>query len=261
MTDAPQHPDQDPSRPNLPDQPNAWGQQPDRSQPDFEQPDYQQPDYQQPGGYPQPGDQQPGSYPQQGGYPQQPEGYPQSGYPHPADQPGAYSTPGYQQAGGFTPGAPLPVDLPPERVGRGTALALIALPVGVILTALVYRLGFIASISIFAMAALAPFLYQKASGGRLKKGIPVIVGLVVVGVVLCFFGVVSTELFRTYHTFTAGERATYGTLPQFWAANIVNPDILSQFARDAVLFLLFAALGIFGVVRRLARVSRSSRPT
>jgi hypothetical protein len=40
-------------------------------------------------------------------------------------------------------------------------------------------------------------------------------------------------------------------------ANILNPDLLSTCGTDLAMFVLFAALGIFGTLRRMATAGRS----
>ena len=64
------------------------------------------------------------------------------------------------------PQEPLAADLPSERVGRGVALALVALPLGVLAWLLLWTTGFVASIVALAIAMGALALYRVASGGR-----------------------------------------------------------------------------------------------
>ena len=148
--------------------------------------------------------------------------------------------------------------MPPERVGRGTLLALVAVPAGMIVAALIWQVGFIASISTLVMAALLPFLYRRASGGRISKGIPVIIGLAVIGTVLSFFAVVTSDLIKAYHGFGPGERASYGTFAEFWSTNIFYGPVLKSYSKDAALFALFAVLGGVSVILRVRRANQAN---
>lgn len=202
--------------------------------PSFEQPTYQQPDYAQPD-YPQARYQQPG--------------FDQQNYPnrqHPDPQPGSF-----QPTGEI-------VELPPERVGRGSLLALVAVPIGMIVAALIWQVGFIASISTLVMAALLPILYRRGSGGRIRKGIPVIIGLAVIGTVLSFFAVVTGDLIKAYQGFGPGDRASYGSFAEFWSTNIFYGPVLKSYSKDAALFVLFAVLAGVSVILRVRRMNRAN---
>jgi hypothetical protein len=160
--------------------------------------------------------------------------------PYAAGAPGAY------------PSSPVP-EPAVERVGRGLALALVAIPAAMVLTAAIWRLGFIASISAFALSALAVILYRRGSGGVVRRGIPGLLALIVVGAVACFFSAVATDLFLYYGTQSAAEQAGLGTPGEFLSANLFYGPVLSTYGKDAALFGLFTVLGVFGTFRRLLR--------
>src|SRR3954466_11455210 len=59
---------------------------------------------------------------------------------------------------------------PIEDVNRGTVVALLALPIGVIVWVLIWTLGIIASIVTLGVAYAAMFLYRLGSGGAMGRG-------------------------------------------------------------------------------------------
>lgn len=77
--------------------------------------------------------------------------------------------------------------LPPERAGRGIALALIALPVGVGVWLLLWSAGFVTSILALGVALGALYLYRWGSGGRVGRlAAGVITGITAVVIVVVF---------------------------------------------------------------------------
>lgn len=125
------------------------------------------------------GDHQPPPGHQQPQTGQQPApGYQQAAYQAP---PGTQPPPGYQPQAGpqqqtpFEPQQPpgdqpqAQPELPPEQVGKGLLLSLLAVVGGIALTVALWRLGFIASVTSFALAAGAVWLYAKGSGAGLPR--------------------------------------------------------------------------------------------
>ena len=58
---------------------------------------------------------------------------------------------------------------PIEDVNRGTLVALLAVPAGIIVWTLIWSIGFIASIVTFGIALAATFLYRLGSGGTIGR--------------------------------------------------------------------------------------------
>ena len=56
-----------------------------------------------------------------------------------------------------------------EDVNRGTVVALLTIPAGVIVWVVIWSIGFIASIVSFGVALLAMFLYKLGSGGQMGR--------------------------------------------------------------------------------------------
>jgi len=149
------------------------------------------------------------------------------------------------------PAGPPPV----ERVGLGLLGALGAVVAGIVLTVVIWRAGYIASITGFAMAAGAVWLYVRLAGARPRKGLIPLVLLVVAGVVASFFAVVASDLSDVYNTLIAQtselDRALAPTKSEFIKDNLFRGDVLNSYGKDIAMFAGFAALGIFGTLRRL----------
>ncbi len=154
--------------------------------------------------------------------------------------------------------APLPVPplrtvaRPPEAeaVARGLLFSLAAIPVGVVLSVLVWRAGFVASISSFAMGALAAFLYRRGAGRVGRAGVAVVAGVVLVGVVVSFAGIVASDLMEVY----AAHRAEIeGSEATFVTSGLTDGAVLGAYGRDLAIFAFFAVLGAVATGRRVGR--------
>lgn len=148
---------------------------------------------------------------------------------------------------------------PVECVSRGLAFAAGAIPVGMIAAIVIWKMGFVASISSFLIAGGAVFLYAKGAGTPPRKGIAPLVGVVVLGIVASFFGIVAADLMEFYGT-PQGRALGYPTEMEFVRTNLFNGEVLKSYGSDLVMFVVFAALGIFGTLRRLLRAAPSSAP-
>jgi len=143
-----------------------------------------------------------------------------------------------------------------ELVSRGIVFSLGAIPVGMAAAVLIWKLGFLASISSFVIAAGAAFLYTKGAGAPPRKGLVPLVMVVLVGVVASFFAIVASDLGEYYGTPT-GQSLGYPSEFDFVKANIFNFDVLSTYGNELLMFVLFAALGTFSTLRRMARAGRT----
>lgn len=156
----------------------------------------------------------------------------------------------------WTPEGLVPVPaLPPERVGHGALLALLAIPVGVVLTAVVWKLGFVASISGIVVSAGAAVLYARGSGGRLRKGVPVVLAVAVVGIAASFFAAVAVDLYGIFPQLDPDVAAAYPSRGSFVADNLFYPPVLKEYVRTGVLLVVFGVVGAFGTIVRLARAN------
>lgn len=139
-----------------------------------------------------------------------------------------------------------------ERIARGMLCALLAVVAGAVLTVVIWRLGFIASITSFAMAAGAVYLYSLGAGAAPRKGLVPLVLLIVLGVVVAFFAIVASDASDAYTMFAT---AASGTRTTFIMDNMFNGEVLSSYGKDMAMFGLFAVLGLFGTMRQLLRTS------
>lgn len=148
---------------------------------------------------------------------------------------------------------------PPEQVEivpRGILFSLAAIPLGMALSILIWKMGFVASISSFAIAAAAVWLYTKGSTQVPRRGLLPVIGVIVVGVVASFFAIVAADLVEFYGS-PQGQSLGYPSSVDFVSANLFNGSVLSSYGTDLVMFIVFAALGIFGTLRRLVAHGRS----
>ena len=157
---------------------------------------------------------------------------------------------------GQTPVSPAIVHPQFEQVSRGIAFSVGAIPVGMAAAVLIWKLGFLGSISSFVLAAAAAFLYTKGAGAPPRKGLVPLVLVVLIGVAASFFAIVASDLVEYYGT-PNGQALGYPSAFDFVMANIFNFDVLRTYGSDLAMFVLFAALGIFGTLRRMARTVRS----
>ena len=145
---------------------------------------------------------------------------------------------------------------PVEIVSRGILFSLAAVPLGMAVAVLIWELGFVASISSFVIAGAAAALYTKGATRTPNRGLVPLVLVVLGGVVLSFFAVVTADLVDFYNT-PQGQSVGYPSVVDFVSANLFTGNVLSSYGSQAVMFVLFAALGVFGTVRRLVRARQA----
>lgn len=170
-----------------------------------------------------------------------------------------------QPVGAVTPGAsaaPVPAGqvLPAQSVAvevvpRGILFSLAAIPLGMVTAVLIWKAGFVASISSFVIAGSAVFLYRKGAMATPRRGLVPLVAVIVVGVVASFLAIVGADLVDYYYS-PEGQGLGYGSVVDFVSANLFNLDLLRSYGSDLGMFALFAALGVFGTMRRLVGSSR-----
>lgn len=186
------------------------------------------------------------------GYPVQAQGYPvPGGYPGQQPYPPQpyVPQPPAEQPIGWAPGAA--VQPHEEKVGRGLLFSLGGIVVGVVLTVLLWKVGFFASITSFAMAYATVWLYTKGAGAPPKKGVGAVIGVIVIGVVVSLASIVTADaldyLASDYPDASIAEKA------DFVAYNLVRPEVWQDYSTNVVMFVIFAALGTFGLIRQLGR--------
>lgn len=138
-----------------------------------------------------------------------------------------------------------------EQVGRGLLFSLGSILVGIALTLLLWQLGFIASITSFALAYAAIWLYTKGAGAPPAKGALGVVTVIVIGVALSLLSVVVADalsyLGQEYPDASIAEKFDFVTY------NLGRAELWQEYTTDALMYLLFAALGTFGLIRQLGR--------
>jgi hypothetical protein len=136
--------------------------------------------------------------------------------------------------------------VPNEDVVRGGLFALLAIPVGVILLALLSSIGFVASIVGYLVAFCALWLYRRGSGGFISR-----VGAWTVTAVVAV-----SLLVGIWASLVVGAVGGLGQLsvvgdPRFWPAFSANFGTLVN--EDAIFILLILAFGALGAFRTLRR--------
>jgi len=134
-----------------------------------------------------------------------------------------------------------------ENVGRGLLMALIAVIGGCVLAAVVYHLGYVASIVALVMGAAGIFLYAKGAGAPPRKGAVGLVVLLMAGILLAWICSVGTELYF-YYVYQTG--TSNGALA-FAVTGALSLDLFKATIKDFLIFVGFGALGIFGVARQM----------
>jgi hypothetical protein len=143
----------------------------------------------------------------------------------------------------------------PENVLSGALLALLAVPVGVVILALLSSIGFVASIVGFLVAFAAVWLYRRGSGGAISRvGAWVVTGIVLVTLLLGVW--VSLVVAFADGLGHLGDIGLPGFWPQF---NQNLPDDISANGLFIVLILVFGALGSFRILGRAFATARQTQ--
>jgi hypothetical protein len=150
-----------------------------------------------------------------------------------------------------------PLVAPPERVLRGLLAALVAVLLGVALTVVIWRAGYVAAITSLAIAFGASYLYTLAAGRSARRGLVPLILLILLGVVVAFFAIVVSDLFEVYDDLGLSGSIGRG---KFVRENVFDPDLLKSYDKDLAWFAGFALLGIFGTIRQLF-ASRAEAPS
>ncbi|MDQ7991565.1 MAG: hypothetical protein AAGC63_07565 [Propionicimonas sp.] len=140
-----------------------------------------------------------------------------------------------------------------ENVGRGLAFSLVGIALGVVASTAIYQAGFLASITSALMAFAAGWLYAKGAGAPPRAGAIPLVVVIILGVVLSLFTMLGWTLYGEIATDYPG--ASAGEILPVVFDNLLYPPVWSVFATDALIFVAFAALGTFGVLRQLHRAA------
>lgn len=151
-------------------------------------------------------------------------------------------------------------DQPPahiEDVNRGTVVALLTIPAGIIVWTLVWSIGFIASVVTFGIAILATFLYRLGSGGTIgRAGAIRITIITLVTVVLSIVAGLVADV-----AIGIGQVANISPIEALGHPGFGEVFTLYVTSGDGGLYLslgiavLFGALGCFSVLRNAFRAT------
>ena len=138
-----------------------------------------------------------------------------------------------------------------ERVGRGLLFSLASIIAGVGLTMVLYQVGFIASITSFVLAYAAIRLYTLGAGAPPRKGVWAVIAVIVVGVALSLISLVVSDLvaYLAEHY----PDAALADKIDFVTVNLTVGEVWAEYTKDIVMYILFAGLGTFGLIRQLGR--------
>lgn len=125
--------------------------------------------------------------------------------------------------------------------------------IGSVVWALVLQLGYMASLVGLLIGFLAEKGYNLAKGKQTKGKIAVLIVAIILGVLA---GTVASDAITLAQMISAGELPgiTYGQIPKLIAFLAVNdPEYLRATIVNCGMGLLFAALGVFGILRKTKR--------
>lgn len=125
--------------------------------------------------------------------------------------------------------------------------------IGSVVWALVLQLGYMASLVGLLIGFLAEKGYNLAKGKQTKGKIAVLIVAIILGVLA---GTVASDAITLAQMISAGELPgiTYGQIPKLIAFLTVNdPEYLRATIVNCGMGLLFAALGVFGILRKTKR--------
>lgn len=134
----------------------------------------------------------------------------------------------------------------------GLSMALLAIPAGVILWVIIWRMGFVASIVSFAIAAGAVWLYEKGSKTEITKNelLPIIF-IILAGVILAFISGIASDAWDGYVEIGKTEDLSGILFTDFFFTNLGKSELWSLYVNDIIMTIGFTALGTFGVLRDL----------
>jgi hypothetical protein len=152
------------------------------------------------------------------------------------------------------PASPAPQNaaaLPAENVPRGTLMALLIIPAGIIAWVILWQFGLIASLVALGIALGALWLYRFGSGGRISRSGAIRVTIItVVALALAFLGGLVADVLPMFANQRNLNPVAALTSSEFWeffshAVGNNSGDVIVQL----VIALIFGALGCFSVLR------------
>jgi len=126
---------------------------------------------------------------------------------------------------------------PAENVGRGTALALVSIPIGMLIFGLAGAVGYFLFVVPIVIPAIAHWLYGRGAGAPLSRRgwVP----FIIVSLVAVFLGVVTGLLVSAF-------TATGSNLERFLA--VIGTTMRYQLTNQGIWVLAAIAIGVAGIV-------------
>ncbi len=145
--------------------------------------------------------------------------------------------------------------LRPERVGRGAAWALLAVPAGALVTGALWNVGLVSCVGGLVAGVLAVSLYARGSAGGVRRGVPLVVGVLLLALVVSFFTGVALDLWTSYRRLDAESASIFGSRWAYVTDNLFYPPLLERYPRTTALLVVLGALGasLAALVLRRAR--------
>ncbi|MEO5919764.1 MAG: hypothetical protein ABIQ01_01340 [Pseudolysinimonas sp.] len=140
---------------------------------------------------------------------------------------------------------------PTENVPRGTLMALLIIPAGIIAWVILWQFGLVASIVAFGVAIGALWLYRFGSGGRVSRTGAIRVTIItIVTLLLSFLAGLVADVVPMYANQRNLDVVTALTSGEFWSFfNHALANNIGNVAVPLLLALVFGALGCFSVLR------------
>ena len=154
------------------------------------------------------------------------------------------------------PGAAIPSAVEPEHVGRGVLAALGGVAAGVVVTVVLWRLGYVAAISGVVLAWASVRLYTAVAGTAPRRGLVPLVLLIVVGALVSFLAVVASDALDFYSSESLEQEGV--SRLTFLTDNLTDLSILGAYGRDMAMFFVFAILGAGGTIWQVVKKARAT---
>lgn len=144
-----------------------------------------------------------------------------------------------------------------EKVGRGLALAALAIPLGVLAGALVGGLGLIGGLAAIVVGPAAGWLYTKGAGAPLRRS--AWVPFLLIGAVGVLAATAAGTIGEAYAAFSAvsGDGGVFGSVfATTVATKLANGDLILPI----LVGLGLGAIGVFGALRGPTGTAAASAP-
>ncbi|WP_051389311.1 hypothetical protein [Arthrobacter sp. 35W] len=159
--------------------------------------------------------------------------------------------PGYGQTAPVPYMETTPRPRPTEDVLRGAIFASIVIPLGVLAWMIIWNFGFVASLVAWVVAFGAARMYGHGAGHPTRRGVWVVLGIVLVTMTLAFVGGMWLDMINQFGM-SPVQALTDGEMWDVFGTNLIdNPELWESYSKDILMAALFSALGCFFTLRKL----------